>query len=207
MNDNLKNKKDIYNRIKEKLNFKEEEINNNENIAIKKNKGGINKELKINNLYISNWDVSKEKIIKKMKDWPVVKKDGDILIYKSKYKEFNVLLGFLFKRNRLVEIKYYIIKKNCNVSDYIKDYNKLRRIFIKEYGRSKIKEKIWKDIAFKERWSEARAIGNGYLKYRGSWQRVNTKIMLSLAGQKGRIRLIISYKKIEGLNQAETNIR
>ena len=90
------------------------------------------------------------------------------------------------------------MEDHTNKNFYINDYEELKEILTKKYGKPKKDEKIWDNELYKDdRSSWGLAVSVGHLAYGASWETSTTEIVLRLSGDNYKISLILAYDSKE----------
>lgn len=150
----------------------------------------------------TNWGMSKEEV-KATEDKKPFSEDATSLFY----KEMEIIgrsffCHYSFMQNKLYESSYSIGttlgEVHSNKNDYIDDYENLKELFTKKYGKPKREEVIWKNDLFKNKKQDwGTAISIGHLGYVATWETPTTEIGMVLAGNNYEIFLSVGYKSKE----------
>ena len=90
------------------------------------------------------------------------------------------------------------MEKHTNKNLYINDYESLKEILTKKYGKPEIDKVIWKNDLFKSAKQDwGTAISIGHLEYFSSWETPTTYINLGLNGDNYKISLTLGYESRE----------
>lgn len=84
--------------------------------------------------------------------------------------------------------------EHTNKDLYIEDYEGLKEILTKKYGKPVLDKVTWKNDLFKSAKQDwGTAISIGHLEYFSSWETSTTFINLGLDGDNYKIRLVLGY--------------
>ena len=156
----------------------------------------------------TNWGMSKEQVKAtedKEPDW----EDDAELSYKvtisgKSGKDFPC--NYYFSADKLYSSAYGLGGRHTNNNLYIDDYEELKEILTKEYGKPKTDKVIWKRDVFKDDKSYwGTAVVGGDLSCSAQWKTPTTEINLKLFGEDWRIILIVSYESKELKEWAREN--
>jgi len=142
----------------------------------------------------TNWGMSKEQV-RATEDKKPDFEDDKWLGYEVKIngKDFGCLYCFL--EDKLYRGEYFSEGEYTNKNLYIDDYEELKEILTKKYGKPKTdRPGLWKNDLYKvDKSLWGIAISAGLLAYEASWETSTTEIWLRLEGDNDEISLGISY--------------
>lgn len=131
---------------------------------------------------------------------------GDMLGYKTKVLQKNVLLAYIFADQKLVRAKYVLVERHSNKTDFIQDYKDFQRILTEKYGKAKRDDLIWKDDLYKsDRSHWGMAVATGRLTYFSMWETPDSEIVCALYGDNFDITCGVEYVS-KNLHQIEKKI-
>ncbi len=149
----------------------------------------------------TNWGRSKEQV-KATEDKKPDYEDNaqlsydEVTISGKSGKDFSC--NYYFVEDKLYSSVYGFSGKHTNKNLYIDDYEELKEILTKKYGKPKIDKEIWKRDVFKDDKSYwGTAISGGDLSYLARWETPDTEIELKLFGENWGIILYLSYESKE----------
>ena len=96
----------------------------------------------------TNWGMSKEQV-KSTEDKKPNFEDNTMLSYKVAISEKDFECTYLFLDDKLYGSGYLFFGEHTNKNIYIDDYEELKEILTKEYGKPKIDKVTWKNDLFK----------------------------------------------------------
>jgi len=96
----------------------------------------------------TNWGMSKEQV-KVTEDKKPNFEDNTMLSYKVTISEKDFECAYLFLEDKLYGSGYLFFGEHTNKNLYIDDYEELKEILTKEYGKPKIDKVTWKNDLFK----------------------------------------------------------
>ena len=96
----------------------------------------------------TNWGMSKEQV-KATEDKKPDFEDNIMLSYEVMISEKDFECAYLFLEDKLYSSGYLFFGEHTNKNLYIDDYEGLKEILIKEYGKPKIDKVTWKNDLFK----------------------------------------------------------
>ena len=147
----------------------------------------------------TTWGMTKEQIKQSEHPRTVIDETDEVVMYETKLADFKIYPTYIFTGGKLTRGKYILNEKHSNKNDYINDYNKLKRLLIKKYGKTKVKKDVyWKNDLYKDdpqHWGTAISIG--HLVYHCGWETPKTKIVLMLWGENYKLSTVIEYKSVE----------
>jgi hypothetical protein len=150
----------------------------------------------------TNWGMSKEQVRAtedeslKMKDLEKEIKKNDFLVehivYKVRIGDKHYHCDYVFLEDKLYLAHYSPEKRYSDLNNYIRDYEEIKEILIKKYGKPDMKklkaledreEICWKTDLLKDDKSKwGIAVSKGELSYMLIWETPTTNIELSLEG-------------------------
>jgi len=96
----------------------------------------------------TNWGMSKEQV-KATEDKKPDFEDNTMLSYEVTISEKDFECVYLFLEDKLYGSRYLFFEEHTNKNLYIDDYEELKEILTKEYGKPKIDKVTWKNDLFK----------------------------------------------------------
>lgn len=145
--------------------------------------------------------------VKTKENFELIQESSDLIAYKGRIAELDMMIGYLFTNNKLTTGKYLITEDHSNKNDYITDYNKLKGLLTEKYGAPKEDEKYWKDDLYKDDYSDwGFAVSLGHLVYYATYENEKSEITLMLRGENYEISLLIEAKSKE-LKDIEKNAK
>jgi len=96
----------------------------------------------------TNWGMSKEQV-KATEDKKPDFEDNTMLSYEVTISEKDFECAYLFIEDKLYGSRYLFFGEHTNKNLYIDDYEELKEILTKEYGKPKIDKVTWKNDLFK----------------------------------------------------------
>lgn len=154
----------------------------------------------------NKWGASKEKVMND-ETLKLLQQDENILVYRSTVLGLNALIGYIFTGDKLTRGKYIFQEEHSNKSDFISDYESMKKILTKKYGNAKKDKTIWKNELYKDDFQDwGTAISIGHLLYYATWETEKSNITLMLSGENYKIDLLIEFISKE-LKDYEENIK
>ena len=145
----------------------------------------------------TNWGMSQEQV-KATEDKKPDFEDNTMLGYEVTISGKDFMCAYLFLQDKLYGSGYLFFGEHTNKNLYIDDYEELKEILTKNYGKPKIDKVTWKNDLYKsDEQSWGLAISIGHLNYGATWETSTTKIFLSLSGDNYKINLGIRYDSKE----------
>ncbi|MDO9554981.1 MAG: hypothetical protein Q7J40_00155 [Atribacterota bacterium] len=146
----------------------------------------------------ANWRMSKEEV-KATEDKRPDLEDDTELVYKVKIGEDNFLCVYSFIEDKFYRSTYLFDETHTNKNLYINDYERLKEILTKKYGKPTIDKIEWRNDLFKnDKQDWGTAISIGHLEYRTLWMMLIRldiiEITLKLTGDNYEISLGILYR-------------
>lgn len=146
----------------------------------------------------TNWGMSKEEA-KATEDKKPSNEDDTIIIYENvEIIGRNFFCSYHFMQNKLYSSHYSIGtilgEVHTNKNDYIDDYESLKKLITKKYGKPEKDAVIWKNDLFKNNKQDwGTAISIGHLSYAALWETPTTEIGVALGGNNYEIWLSVGY--------------
>ena len=141
----------------------------------------------------TNWGMNKEQV-KKTEKGKIVEEDENILTYQGNVAGLDCFVVYIFAEGKLVRAKYVFTETHSNKNDYILDYNKLKEILIKKYGKPIEDSQLWRNDLYKDDYQNwGFAVSLGHLVYFALWETPSTSIAMMLDGENYEINLQIEY--------------
>jgi hypothetical protein len=127
-----------------------------------------------------------------------VDKNETFYMYEGNVGGLDDNIVYQFAKNKLVGAASKFSVTHSNKTEFINDYNDLKDILIKKYGKPDEDEKFWYDDLFKDHPQDwGMAIATGDLAYQSIWEDKKNKILLLLKGDNYEVELSITYKSVE----------
>lgn len=144
----------------------------------------------------TEWGMSKQQVINTEGRKPDYETDT-ILGYEGTITGFESLIGYYFVNGELYQGMYILSHQHTNKTDYIYDYNKIKKLLIDKYGQPTQDYIFWKDDLYRDDPDDwGMAIITGDLWYVSGWESNGTRIMLSLSGDNYEINFTLTYDDI-----------
>jgi hypothetical protein len=144
----------------------------------------------------TNWGMSKEQV-RATEDKNPSGESDTVLAYDVKIDAKDFICLYQFLENKLFFSGYNCKEEHINYNLYIDDYEDLKEILIKKYGKPTKDKKMWDDLSEWELEAYKQNLGNsisaGFLIYFASWETLTTRIELILDGDNYEINLRIRY--------------
>ena len=153
----------------------------------------------------TNWGWAKNQVLNAEEQSPEHKEDN-VLIFNGTISRLECKVIYVFSFNKLVRTKYHIVENHSFLTQYIIDFETLRDLLIKKYGKCKNDNQFWNDDLYKDEYSEwGTAISIGHLTYLAEWSNKETDIHLILTGDNYEINFSIEYssRDLSGLEEKE----
>ncbi|MCK4325552.1 hypothetical protein KAW55_02220, partial [bacterium] len=96
-----------------------------------------------------SWGMNKEQV-KKMETAKLINEDEDSIAYQASVAGLDCAIFYKFTQGKLVNAGYSITQAHSNKNDYISDYNKLKKILTKKYGKPIKDFSRWKNDLYKD---------------------------------------------------------
>jgi len=154
----------------------------------------------------SEWGASKAQV-KNEEKLKLLQEDDNILAYQSTVLGFDALIGYIFTGDKLTRGKYVFQEEHSNKSDFISDYETLKKLLTKKFGKPKKDKTIWKNDLYRDDYEDwGTAISIGHLLYFATWETEESEITLMLSGENYKINLLTEFLSIK-LKDYEENIK
>ena len=139
------------------------------------------------------WGMSREQV-KFIEEEKLIHEDENTLLYEAKIDKFNCYSCYYFLENTLYRSAYIFNEEHNNKNAYIEDYENIKELLIKKYGKQNWENIDWKDDFYKDiRGNWGLAVARGDLKYVITWETSTTMIQMRLTGENYKINLTIVY--------------
>jgi len=146
----------------------------------------------------ANWGMSKEQVKVAEKNKIEIEDEEVIAIGRVEIDKKECIYVYHFLEDKLYRAGYGFMEKHTNKNLYINDYESLKEILTKKYGKPEIDKVIWKNDLFKSAKQDwGTAISIGHLEYFSSWETPTTYINLGLNGDNYKISLTLGYESRE----------
>ncbi len=148
----------------------------------------------------TRWGMTKEQVLR-IEGEPdrLENSEGlDIIQYPQRILNMECLVGYVFAENRLAKAKYSFLGKQGDKNQYVLEYQNIKNILIRKYGRPLSEKALWSDPLYKgddSNWGLA--ISQGHLELNSRWRDNETEILLRLSGGGNRLSLIVEYSGLE----------
>jgi hypothetical protein len=147
------------------------------------------------------WGISREKFLK-LEGQPIHRHKSDdvveILEYRKKILNVDCQLEYVFAENQLMKIKCNFLAQYDNKNQYIDDYNKIKEVFSRQFGKPEADNITWQNPLYKEDYSNwGLALYLGHLELSSQWLRPDTEVSLILYKKQDRITFISEYNGVQ----------
>lgn len=144
----------------------------------------------------SKWRMSKSDI-KKIEGKPIAE-GKDLLGFNRKLNGWNSVVIYKFIDKKFYTGGYLFAHKHSNTSEYIIDFNQLRDLLFKKYGKPKNEGSIWKNNLYKKTPKDyGLAVSIGHLKKVAFWETKRSRITLQLNGDNYKIDFSLLYETLD----------
>ncbi|GAI61308.1 unnamed protein product [marine sediment metagenome] len=144
----------------------------------------------------TNWGMSVEQV-KATEDKKPGGESDTVLAYEVEIDAKDFICLYQFLENKLFFSGYNYKEEHINYNLYINDYEDLKEILIKKYGKPMKDEEMWDNLSEWELEAYKQNLGNsisaGFLTYFAFWETFTTRIELILDGDNYEINLRIRY--------------
>jgi len=96
----------------------------------------------------TNWGMSKEQV-RATEEWEPDLEEHTILSYKVTVSEKDFECAYLFLEDKLYGSRYLFLEEHANKNLYIDDYEELKEVLTKKYGKPKIDQITWENDLLK----------------------------------------------------------
>ena len=141
----------------------------------------------------TNWGMSKEEVRLAERRNPDFETDNG-LVYKVIIDKYDCYCVYYFLENKLYMSAYRFNEEHNNKNAYIEDYENLKELLTKKYGKPTWENVNWKDDFYKDiKGNWGLAVARGDLEYTITWEDPITTVQMRLTGESYKIDLIIAY--------------
>lgn len=139
--------------------------------------------------------MEKDKELRKILDLPG---RFDLLRYEDYIWHFDCSIYYWFMEDKLYESAYYLNENILHEDPRIGNYEELKRLLTKKYGKPVMDKEVWiDDLAKRNESNRETAINKGCLECRTGWETSTTKISMVISGYKNKTYLLIGYSSKE----------
>ena len=164
----------------------------------------------------TRWSMTRKEVrISEGKRKPILNPTEEEICYVDTINGKEFLVVYHFAGNKLISGAYALTEKHTNYNMYVEDYEEVKELLIKKYGKPEDKwfdgndyrEMLWRNDLYKDdpdHWGLAISMGD--LVFRLCWKTLDTYIMLQLSGDNYEINLIVAYysKEMKNLKEEKT---
>ena len=154
----------------------------------------------------TNWGMSQKEVLASETSKPIGQ-NAEMIIYKCKILNKDVLAAYCFIQNKLCKAVYMLKNKHSNTNRFIKDYQDFKKTLTNKYGKPIEDETRWEKEFFKDEPSlRGMAVSMGHLTYYCTWETDSTEISLMLTGDNFKINCMMGYesKELKHLQEQKT---
>lgn len=145
----------------------------------------------------SDWGASISEV-KSNEKLTLIDENVSLLAYETTISGIKNIVGYLFTEGKLTTGRYLVTEEHSNKNDYINEYNTLKDLMEKKYGKPKKDKKIWKNDLYQDDYSQwGFAVSLGHLLYYSTWETEKSEISIMLSGENYKIQLMIEYVSVE----------
>lgn len=145
----------------------------------------------------TRWGMSPDEV-KASEPLEVAHSNEEMIGYKTRVLQKDVLLVYIFADKKLVRSKYILAESHSNKTDFIQDYKDFQKILTEKYGKPRNDETIWKDDLYKKNPREwGMAVATGQLLYYSVWDTSDSQIACFLHGDNFDITCGVEYASKE----------
>jgi hypothetical protein len=142
----------------------------------------------------TTWGMSKKQVMS-TESAKIERDDEDVLAYSGTVSNMEALIAYIFAEGKLVRAKYVFLPVHTNENDYIIDYDNLKEILTKKYGKPISDEHYWRDKLYQDDFSKwGFAVSLGHLTYYSKWETERSTVFLGLSGENYKVNLVTEYK-------------
>lgn len=146
----------------------------------------------------TTWGMTMEEVKAVETATPYGDESDDVLMFLGEISELECVIVYFFTNNLLTGGRYYFTEKHSNDNDYLSDYETMKELLSKKYGKPSTDDEYWKDDLYKDdysSWGFAVSYGH-YVRYAG-WESDKTDIEIVISGENFSIRHQIDYMSVE----------
>jgi hypothetical protein len=157
------------------------------------------------------WGMSKSQVME-LETSPLkydVEPGDDAIYYSAIIQNYSVCLYYSFFNYKLNFALYDFEIKHDDKTDYIGDYDQIKELLIKKYGKPPVDTIEWVDTTYKDSPKEyGNAIFKGHLKYEAMWFGINdrTNITLQLFAKNSKMTIYTSYSRMKSIIKANDEL-
>jgi len=142
----------------------------------------------------ANWGMSVEQVKATEKNKIVLEDEKTLATGRVQVDGKECIYVYYFLEDKLYRAAYGFMEKHTNENLHIDDYEDLKEILTKKYGKPVLDKVTWKNDLFKsDKQNWGTAISIGHLDYFSSWETSTTFISLGLNGDNYKINLTLGY--------------
>lgn len=141
----------------------------------------------------TRWGMSMQEV-KATESGKVWKEEDGFLGYLETVAGFSTVLIYVFVEDRLVRARYDFTQRHSNKNEYLADYETIKQILLKKYGKPDSNERIWSNSLFQNDPQQyGLAVARGDMFQMAEWSLPKTEIVLVLSGDNFEIHLVAEY--------------
>jgi len=145
-----------------------------------------------------NWGMDKSEV--SMNEMSTLYERGNnYLVYEMKLYGIESYLIYKFDNNSCYEAMYYFLENHWDEDDYFKDYEKVKKGLISQYGKPRSFEEKYTDNYYENKPDKkGYALNQGILTVESIWQYPETTVILTLAKPEGEdyILMTLAYRNL-----------
>lgn len=153
----------------------------------------------------TRWGMSEEQVIN-IEGKPNHRENSkglEFIQYPQRVLDMDCLIGYVFVENKLAKARYSFLGKRGDNNHYIEEYDKIKEILIRIYGKPENEWDVWRDPKFKnDQSSWELAVCQGHLELNSKWRDTETEILLHLSGGNDRLSLEVDYSGVDFIDLA-----
>ena len=159
---------------------------------------------------LTRWGMTQNDVIAAEEKMDPVERSENMVTYKTQVLKRNVLLHYLFVKDKLVGAKYKLDDNYLNSNHFIRAYNQFKQKVTEKYGPPSRKTTKWLNTTYKnnrQKWGLALSLG--HIEYVTNWKTQNTTIECSLLEQNLYVICLLEYWSVEHshlLKEAEKKV-
>ena len=147
---------------------------------------------------LTKWGMTQKEVISAEEKMDPVERTENLITYKTKIFNKNILLLYVFAQDKLVGAQYNLNDNYLNSEHFIQTYLQFKRVLTKKYGSPSREITKWIDSTFRnnrKKWGLALSLG--HTEYVTFWETPNTTIECSLREENFNVLCVLEYRSTE----------
>lgn len=142
----------------------------------------------------AKWGMSRKQVIATEGKEPDMTRSGGLIAYNTKVSGMSCMAVYRFVKDQLVMGRYVFTVKHVNANLYLSDFDQLKEIITKKYGKPTEENVYWSSNLYKSNPNHwGMAISAGHLSKYTTWENQATKMIIALSGDNFKVHIGLDY--------------